>query len=136
MKKAAVIEEKPAASTWHKLETGKTLYNGTQEIYIKAEIDDASDIAKLMKIFVEDSYYDDDFPATSEQKRIFKTTEEEVNEMWEIIERNKSEARNKGRAEKRLSLLMKLVKMNKISIKEAADEADMTEATFKKLALQ
>ena len=136
MKKAAVIKEKPAVSTWHKLETGKALYNGTQEIYINAEIYNASNIARLMKIFVEDSYYDDDFPATSERKRIFKPTEEEVKEMWEIIERNRSEARDKGRAERQLSLLMKLVKMNKISIKEAADEADMTEAAFKKLALQ
>lgn len=116
--------------------TGKAVYNGTQEIYINAEIDDASDIAKLMKIFVEDSYYDDDFPAISEQKRIFKTTEEEVKEMCEVIERNRSEERDKGRAERQLSLLMKLVKMNKIAIKEAADEADMTEVAFKKLALQ
>ena len=117
-------------------ETGKTVYNGTQEIYINAEVDDASDIARLMKIFVEDSYYDDEFPATSERKRIFKTTEEGVNEMCEVIERNRSEARAEGRTEGRLSLLMKLVQMNKLTIKEAADEADMTEDAFKKLALQ
>ena len=89
-----------------------------------------------MKIFVEDSYYDDEFPATSERKRIFKTTEEGVNEMCEVIERNRSEARAEGRTEGRLSLLMKLVQMNKLTIKEAADEADMTEDAFKKLALQ
>ena len=56
--------------------------------------------------------------------------------MCEVIERNRSEARAEGRAEGRLSLLMKLVKMNKLTIKEAANEADMTEAAFKKLALQ
>ena len=99
-------------------------------------MDDASDIARLMKIFVKDNYYDDEFPATSERKRIFKTTEEGVNEMCEVIERNRSEARAEGRAEGRLSLLSKLVKMNKLSIKEAAAEADMTEAAFKKLVLQ
>ena len=59
-----------------------------------------------------------------------------MNEMCEIIERNRAEARAMGRAEGRLSLLTKLVKLNKLSIKEAADEADMTEADFKKLALQ
>ena len=101
-----------------------------------------------MKFFVEDTYYDDKFPAISERKRIFKTTEEGVNEMCEVIERNRAEARaeghaegraegrTEGRVEGRLSLLTKLVKLNKLSIKEAADEADMTEADFKKLAFQ
>ena len=68
--------------------------------------------------------------------------------MCEIIERNRAEARAmghaegramgraEGRAEGRLSILTKLVKLNKLSIKEAADEADMTEADFKELALQ
>ncbi|MCI7611666.1 MAG: hypothetical protein MSS66_01505 [Selenomonadaceae bacterium] len=64
--------------------------------------------------------------------------------MCEIIERNRAEARAMGHAEGRamghaegrLSILTKLVKLNKLSIKEAADEADMTEAAFKKLALQ
>ena len=96
-----------------------------------------------MKVFVEDTYYDDKFPAISERKRIFKTTEEGVNEMCEVIERNRAEARAEGRAEKRaegraegrLSLLTKLVKLNKLSIKEAAYEADMTEADFRTLAL-
>ena len=67
-----------------------------------------------------------------------------MNEMCEIIERNRAEARAMGHAEGRamghaegrLSILTKLVKLNKLSIKEAADEADMTEADFKKLALQ
>ena len=67
-----------------------------------------------------------------------------MNEMCEIIERNRAEARAmghaegraEGRAAGRLSLLTKLVKLNKLSIKEAADEADMTEADFMKLALQ
>ena len=52
-----------------------------------------------MKVFVEDSYYDDKFPAISERKRIFKTTEEGVNEMCEVIERNRAEARAEGRYE-------------------------------------
>ena len=51
--------------------------------------------------------------------------------MCEVIERNRAEARAEGR----LSLLVKLVRLNKLSVKEAADEADMTEADFKKLVL-
>ena len=80
-------------------ETGDKVYNGTQEIYINAEINDDSDIARLMKVFVEDAYYDDKFPAISERKRIFKTTEKGVNEMCEVIERNRAEARAEGRYE-------------------------------------
>ena len=58
-------------------ETGQTVYNGTQEIYINAEVDDASDIARLMKVFVDNNYYDDKFPATSERKRISKLLKKE-----------------------------------------------------------
>ena len=32
-------------------ETGKVVYNGANEIYVNAEIDDGSDIAELTKIF-------------------------------------------------------------------------------------
>lgn len=56
-------------------------------------------ILTISKVFVEDSYYDDKFPAISERKRIFKTTEEGVNEMCEVIERNRAEARAEGRYE-------------------------------------
>ena len=80
-------------------ETGDKVYNGTQEIYINAEGNDESDIARLMKVFVEDAYNDDSLPAISERKRIFKTTEEGVNEMCEVIERNRAEARADGRYE-------------------------------------
>ena len=50
-------------------------------------------------------------------------------------EKGREEGRAEGRAEGRLSLLTRLVKLNKLSIKEAAHEADMTEADFRKLAL-
>lgn len=43
--------------------------------------------------------YNDKFPAISERKRIFKTTEEGVNEMCEVIERNRAEARAEERYE-------------------------------------
>ena len=67
-----------------------------------------------------------------------------MNEMCEIIERNRAEARAMGHAEGRamghaegrLSILTKLVKPNELSAKKAAYEADMTEADFKRLALQ
>ena len=46
-----------------------------------------------MDVFTVDNVYDDNrFPATSSRKRRFKTTEEGVSEMCEVIERNRAEA--------------------------------------------
>ena len=73
-------------------ETGQVVDNGAMEIYVNAQIDDGTDIADLMKVFSEDAVYDDRFPNASERKRIFKTTEEGVRQMCEIIERNRREA--------------------------------------------
>lgn len=74
--------------------TGKIVDNGFSEIYVNAEIDDKSDVARLMKVFTESDTYDDiRFPATSSRKRRFKMTEEGVSEMCEVIERNRMEAK-------------------------------------------
>ena len=73
-------------------ETGQVVDNGAMEIYVNAQIDDGTDVADLMKVFSEDAVYDDRFPNASERKRIFKTTEEGVRQMCEIIERNRREA--------------------------------------------
>lgn len=76
--------------------------NGFQEVYVNAAVDDGSDVARLMEIFTSDGIYDDEkFPATSETKRRFKTTEEGVSRMCEIIEKYKNEGRAQGRAEGR-----------------------------------
>lgn len=74
-------------------ETSKVVNNGMEEIYVNAAIDDKSDVAELMKVFTEDDTYNDSkFPVTSSSKRRFKTTEEGVKEMCDIIERNRAEA--------------------------------------------
>ena len=73
-------------------ETGQVVDNGAMEIYVNAQIDDGTDVADLMKVFSEDAVYDDRFPNASERKRIFKTTEEGMRQMCEIIERNRREA--------------------------------------------
>ena len=60
-----------------------------------------------MKVFTEDNTYNDvKFPITSEIKRRFKTTEEGVSEMCEVIERNRAEAA----ASAAIELLVSLVK--------------------------
>ena len=58
-------------------ETGKAVDNGFEEVYVNAEIDDDSDVARLMNVFNTDTAYDDEnFPVTSAYKRRYKTTEE------------------------------------------------------------
>lgn len=107
-------------------ETSTKASNGMEEIYINTVIDDKSDVADLMKVFTEnDTYNDVKFPVTSNIKRRFKTTEEGVNEMCEIIERNRAEGRAEGKAEAETTSIIKLLKKNK-TIDEIVDLLDFT----------
>ena len=130
-------------------------YNGFSEIYVNAEVNDNSDVAKLMEIFTKDEVYDDvKFPATSSRKRLFKHTEEGVSAMCEIIEKYKAEGmaqgmamgraegriegRAEGRAEGRIEGLLKMAvslwKKGRLTEQEAADEAGVSLEEFKKAA--
>ena len=110
-------------------ETGNLADNGFAEIYVNAEVDDGSDVALLMNIFTEDNAYDDiRFPATSSRKRIFKTTEEGVSEMCEVIERNRAEGRAEGRAEVAIELLKE-----KLSIEMIARATKLTVEQVKEI---
>ena len=103
-------------------ETGEIIDNGFTEIYVNAEIDDKSDVSELMNVFVKDKAYNDlKFPVTSACKRKYKTTEEGVREMCEIIERNRAEAR----AEERASLIISMLK-NKLEPEQIAQIVHMT----------
>ena len=81
-------------------ENGTIVDNGFSELYVNAEVQDDSDVAKLMDIFTRHDAYDDEmFPITSKRKRLFKTTEEGVNEMCEVIEKYIAEGRCEGKVE-------------------------------------
>ena len=78
-----------------------------EEVYVNAAVDDKSDVAKLMKVFTEDNTYNDvKFPITSEIKRRFKTNEEGVSEMCEVIERNRAEAAIEATNEEKKKMLL------------------------------
>lgn len=82
------------------------VHNGIQEIYVNAAARDKSEVSALMKIFTEDKAYDDDrFPHTSSRKRRFKTTEEGVREMCEIIEKNRNEAKMEEKRENVIGMI-------------------------------
>lgn len=60
-----------------------------------------------MKVFTEDNTYNDvKFPITSEIKRRFKTNEEGVSEMCEVIERNRAEAAIEATIEEKKKMLL------------------------------
>ena len=78
-----------------------------------------------MDVFTVDNVYDDNrFPATSSRKRRFKTTEEGVSEMCEVIERN--------RAETKVEVAIELLK-EKISIEMIARATKLTVGQVKEI---
>lgn len=129
-------------------ESGKTVENGMTEVYVNAAVDDGSDTADLMKIFVNDMEYDrEKFPHVSEQKWYLKNEPEGVDRMSNIMEKyfreELSDARTEGRAEGRaeglkegraeghLETLIDLVKDGLLSVSEAAKRLSMTETKFR-----
>lgn len=99
-------------------ENSEKLNNGFIEIYVNAEVKDNSKITKLMRIFTEDDFYDDDlFPETSKRKRYFKEGRG-VEEMSCVRE----EIMKRGQ----LELLLKLVNKGKITMEAAAEEIGVT----------
>ena len=75
-----------------------------------------------MNVFNTDTAYDDvKFPVTSAYKRRYKTTEEGVREMCEVIERNRAEGLIEGRAE----LITNMLK-NQMKPEQIAKIANMT----------
>ena len=114
-------------------ETGNLADNGFAEVYVNAEVDDGSDVALLMDIFTEDNVYDDTrFPATSSRKRRFKTTEEGVSEMCEVIERNRTEALAEGMAKGKAEVAIELLK-EKLSVDMIARATKLTVEQVKEI---
>jgi predicted transposase/invertase (TIGR01784 family) len=68
-------------------ETGETVDNGFEEIYVNAKVKDGSDVSELMKIFTEDTAYNNKFPKTSNIKYRYKETEGGIQIMCEIMEK-------------------------------------------------
>ena len=82
-----------------------------------------------MNVFTEDNVYDDNrFPATSSRKRRFKTTEEGVSEMCEVIERNRAEAR----FERSIEVAIEMLK-DKMSVETIARFTKLTVEQIKEI---
>ena len=99
-------------------------------VYVNSKVDDGSDIAGLMKVFANDSAYDDEkFPKTSARKRLFKTTEEGVDTMCDIINKYQQEGRAEGRVEATTNIVINMLREGL----KCADIARMTQITVDKV---
>ena len=132
-------------------ETGAVVENGFREVYVNAAIDDGSDVAELMKVFMQNDSYSEKFPITSARKKQFKLREDSdmnINEELEKLyamstEKGRKEGRKEGLKEGkkeglregRRGMLADLVKEGIISITVAAKKAGMTEEAFRKMAM-
>ena len=69
-------------------ETKDRVENGLSEIYVNAAVKDESNVAELMRIFVELKAYNERmFPVVSSVKKIYKETEEGVQCMCALTEK-------------------------------------------------
>ena len=94
-------------------ENGRVVDNGFEEIYVNAAVNDGTDVAELMEVFISENVYNNEkFPLTSAGKHRYRETEEGQNVMCEIVEKIKLEAKQEGRAEERYSAITKLLNNN------------------------
>lgn len=77
-------------------QTGKKHNDGSHLIYVNAEIDDGSRIAKLMKYFKTADPFDDSEGELSKRVRFLKTEEGGIEIMCEIMEKIREEGKQEG----------------------------------------
>jgi predicted transposase/invertase (TIGR01784 family) len=121
-------------------ETGKTVDNGFEEVYVNTKVKDGSEVSELMEVFVTDDAYNSKFPKTSDGKRRYKETESGVNTMCEIMERLTTEAKtegiNEGINRGTFKTLYSLVEDGVLTISDAAKRAGVTEVVFEEKTRQ
>ncbi|MCQ2549013.1 MAG: PD-(D/E)XK nuclease family transposase [Lachnospiraceae bacterium] len=127
-------------------ETGTIVDDGLQMIFVNTEIHDGSEIAELMKCFLQKEIHDEKFPETAKRMAELKTTEGGVGIMCKIMEeyleaskaegiaegiaKGKSEGIAEGKSIGKLEQLIELVKDGLLKAADAAVKAGMTEQEF------
>ena len=114
-------------------ETKERVESGLSEIYVNAAVKDESNVAELMRIFVELKAYNERmFPVVSNVKKIYKETEEGIQCMCALTEKlyKKGEARGieKGIERGFLESISKMVNKFRVSPAEAMDVLEIPES--------
>lgn len=90
-------------------ETGTAIDDGLQEIFVNTCVDDGSDIAELMRCFIQKDVNNPKFPVFSSRVNRFKNTEGGLHSMCELMERymaeGKAEALAQGKVEGEQTLM-------------------------------
>ena len=103
-------------------ETGQTVDNGLEMIFINANIADGSKIADLMRCFLQSNVSNPEFPALSKKMDEIKNTEKGVNEMSSVIERYYQEDLQKEKTKIEMDTIARLVEKGLLSIEQGAQE--------------
>lgn len=77
-------------------ETGITIDDGLSEIFVNTKIDDGSDIADLMKCFLQEQVNDPKFPKLSARVNELKNTEKGVSAVCTVMEEYQKDAVEKA----------------------------------------
>ena len=128
-------------------ETGETVNDGVQEIYVNTVVDDASDIADLMSCFTKKLVDNPKFPEFSAEVKRIKETEGGNLSMCKIMQEYEDKARDEGiqigieKGVKQGKLLgavealRSLVNSGVITVSMAAQQCGMTEEAFLQASL-
>lgn len=111
-------------------ETGTIVDDGLQMIFVNTEIHDGSEIAELMKCFLQKEIYNEKFPETAKRMAELKTTEGGVGIMCKIMEEYLEASKAEGKSIGKLEQLIELVKDGLLKTADAAAKAGMTEQEF------
>lgn len=117
-------------------ETGQLVYNGINEIYINAAVNDGTSIAGLMQLFNKSDHYNDKrFPNISKRLKFLKETQKGVNSMCDLVENYAqkqveneriSTAKDMLANNEPLSKILKYSKLTLEKIQELANEMGKT----------
>ncbi len=113
-------------------ENGEPIDDGLQEVFVNTCVDDGTDIADLMRCFMQREVHDPRFPKLSSRVSYLKEDEGGVSVMCEIMEKYMSEAEEngvkKGQKQERIRTICKL--MSKGYNKASIMDLDYTEAEY------
>lgn len=91
-------------------ENGKPIDDGLQEVFVNTCVDDGTDIADLMRCFMQQEVHDPRFPKLSSRVSYLKEEEGGVSVMCEIMERYMNEAEEKATKRERINTICKMIR--------------------------
>jgi predicted transposase/invertase (TIGR01784 family) len=116
-------------------ETGDIIDDGLSEIFVNTAIDDKSDIAELMKCFLQPKVNNPKFPELTRKTEEIKETGRGASTMCKFMEKYMEESKAEGKAEGKIEATIKTAKKFSIAddaiIKTLMEECNLSETEAK-----